>query len=88
MQEASNEAVKLKNRQIMLDLNKHEAEELIARSRMTGLIMVALRAPALCVTYTTLIRSDLTKSLGSCRPGISGTRLTISCRQLEAVAMS
>jgi hypothetical protein len=48
----------------MLDLNKHEAEELIARSRMTGLIMVALRAPALCVRMITLIRSDLTQSLG------------------------
>jgi hypothetical protein len=48
----------------MLDLNKHEAEELIARSRVTGLIMVALRAPALCVRMITLIRSDLTQSLG------------------------
>jgi hypothetical protein len=48
----------------MLDLNKHEAEELIARSRVKGLIMVALRAPALCVRMITLIRSDLTQSLG------------------------
>jgi hypothetical protein len=80
--------VKLKKRQIMLDLNKHEAEELIARSRVTGLIMVALRAPTLCVRMITLIRSDLTQSLGSCRPGHSGTRLTMLEYKHDAVAMS